>query len=75
MHRGILTAGRRPPYPIARSFSTISLSVGNRPSSFLEKSFWLSTLTTKMPPAPRTSSLSYPRVRLISAARLEARGR
>ena len=53
----------------------ISLSVGKRPSLRLEKRVWLSTLTTKMPPAPRTSSLSMPKVRLISAARLEALGR
>jgi hypothetical protein len=52
----------------------ISLSVGNRPSSFLEKIFSLSALTTKMPPLPRTSSLSTPRCFLISAARLAARG-
>jgi hypothetical protein len=53
----------------------ISLSVGKRPSSRFEKSVLLSTDTTKMPPLPRTSSLSYPRDFLISAARLEARGR
>jgi hypothetical protein len=58
-----------------RSLSTISASVGNRPSSFLEKSFRLSAVTTKMPPAPRTSSLSTPICRLISAARLAALGR
>jgi hypothetical protein len=62
-------------YPSPRSFSTISASEGNRPSSFLEKSFRLSALTTKIPPAPRTSSDSMPRERLISAARLAARGR
>jgi hypothetical protein len=55
--------------------STISLSVGNRPSTFFENSTVLSALTTKMPPLPRTSSLSMPSVFLISAARLEARGR
>jgi len=56
-------------------FSMISLSLGKRPSTFLEKSWRLSTLTTKMPPLPRTSSDSRPSVFLISAARLEARGR
>jgi hypothetical protein len=35
----------------------------------------LSALTTKMPPAPRTSSDSTPSCFLISAARLEALGR
>jgi hypothetical protein len=31
--------------------------------------------TTKMPPLPRTRSVSIPRVFRISAAKLEARGR
>ena len=53
----------------------ISLSAGKRPSSCLEKIFWLSTLTTKMPPLPRTSCEAMPSSFLISAARLEARGR
>jgi hypothetical protein len=53
----------------------ISLSVGNRPVSFLEKSTRLSALTTKIPPLPRTSSLSIPNVFLISAARPAALGR
>jgi hypothetical protein len=53
----------------------ISLSAGKRPSSCLEKIFLLSTLTTKMPPLPRTSCDSMPSCFLISAARLEARGR
>jgi hypothetical protein len=53
----------------------ISRSVGKRPSSFLEKSFRLSAETMKIPPAPRTSSLSRPSSFLISAARLEARGK
>ena len=56
------------------SFSMISFSVGNLPSSFLEKMRWLSTVTTKMPPLPRTSSLSMSRCFLISAARLAALG-
>jgi hypothetical protein len=60
---------------MARNFSTISRSVGKRPSSFFEKSTVLSAVTTKMPPLPRTISLSMPNVLLISAARLEARGR
>jgi len=60
---------------ISRSFSITSISVGNRPSSFFEKSFRLSALITKMPPAPRTSSASIPNCFLISAARLEALGR
>jgi hypothetical protein len=34
-----------------------------------------STLTTKIPPLPRTIWLSMPNSRLISAARLEALGR
>jgi len=58
-----------------RSVSTISRSLGNRPSSFLEKTFLSSTLTTKMPPLPRTRSLSRFSAFLISAARLEARGK
>jgi hypothetical protein len=58
-----------------RSLSRISLSVGKRPSSFLEKSFSSPTLTTKMPPLPRTRSLSRPRDCLMVAARLEALGR
>jgi hypothetical protein len=58
-----------------RNVSTISASEGNRPSSFLEKSFFVSALTTKMPPLPRTSSLSRFSSFLIVAARLEARGR
>ena len=58
-----------------RSLSRISLSVGKRPSAFFEKSVSLPTLTTKMPPLPRTRSLSWPRDFLIAAARLEARGR
>jgi hypothetical protein len=62
-------------FAIARSLSTISDSVGNRPASLLEKICLLSALTTKMPPLPRTSSLSTPSCFLISAARLEARGR
>jgi len=49
--------------------------VGNRPSSFFEKIFFPSTVTMKIPPLPRTISLSMPNSRLISAARLEARGR
>jgi hypothetical protein len=53
----------------------ISASVGKRPVSFFEKSCLLSALTTKMPPLPRTSSESSPVSFLISAARLEARGR
>jgi len=57
------------------SLSRISLSVGKRPSCFLEKIVSLPTLTTKMPPLPRTRSLSRPRDFLMEAARLEARGR
>lgn len=53
----------------------ISDSVGNLPDSFLEKMVLLSTLTTKMPPLPRTSSESRSKLFLISAARLEALGR
>ena len=53
----------------------ISASVGKRPTSFFEKMVLLSTLTTKIPPLPRTSSDSTPIVFLISAARLEALGR
>jgi hypothetical protein len=53
----------------------ISFSVGNRPSSFFEKRVSLPTLTTKMPPLPRTRSDSWPRVVRMVAARLEARGR
>jgi hypothetical protein len=53
----------------------ISRSVGNRPCSFFEKIVRLSTETVKIPPLPRTSSLSTPTSLLISAARLEARGR
>jgi len=59
----------------ARNFSMISRSVGKRPSSRFEKIGFPSTLTTKMPPLPRMISLSMPYSRLISAARLEARGR
>jgi len=59
----------------ARSFSMISVSVGKRPSSRFEKIGLPSTVTTKMPPLPRTISLSMPMSRLIAAARLEARGR
>src|SRR3954469_12418241 len=58
-----------------RSASMISRSVGKRPSCFLLKICWLSTETMKMPPLPRTISLSKPSSFLISAARLEARGR
>ena len=53
----------------------ISFSDGNRPWSFFEKIGLSSTLTTKMPPLPRTSLLSTLSCFLISAARLEARGR
>jgi hypothetical protein len=53
----------------------ISDSLGNLPSSRLEKRVWFSHETTKMPPLPRTRSLSMPRDFRISAARLEARGR
>jgi hypothetical protein len=53
----------------------ISFSDGNRPASFFEKICRLSAVTTKVPPLPRTSSLSMPSSFLISAARLEARGR
>jgi len=53
----------------------ISLSAGKRPSSRLEKMRSPSTLTSKMPPLPRTSFDSIPSSFLISAARLEARGR
>ena len=57
------------------NFSTISFSVGNRPCSFFENNTSLPTETMKMPPAPRTSSLSRQRSFLIAAARLAARGR
>src|SRR5262249_864586 len=57
------------------SASMISRSVGNRPSSCFEKMRWLSTLTSKIPPLPRTRRDSTPSSFLISAARLEARGR
>jgi hypothetical protein len=60
---------------MARSLSMISFSDGKRPSSFLEKMRLLSAVMSKMPPLPRTSSLSTPRCFLISAARLEALGR
>jgi hypothetical protein len=53
----------------------ISRSVGKRPSSRFEKIGVLFTVTMKMPPLPRTISLSTPTSFLISAARLEARGR
>ena len=53
----------------------ISVSVGKRPDSFFENNVLLSTETTKMPPAPRTRSLSTPSCFRISAARLEALGR
>jgi hypothetical protein len=53
----------------------ISFSEGNRPASFFEKIGLSSAVTTKMPPLPRTSWLSTPSSFLISAARLEARGR
>jgi hypothetical protein len=53
----------------------ISRSVGKRPSTFFEKIDLPSTLTTKIPPLPRTTSLSIPNSRLISAARLEALGK
>ena len=53
----------------------ISRSLGKRPASCLEKILVLSTLTTKMPPLPRTTSDSIPSSFLISAARLEALGR
>lgn len=53
----------------------ISDSLGNLPSSRLEKRVWFSHETTKIPPLPRTSSLSMPRVFWISAAKLEARGK
>ena len=74
---GSRDSNRTPPgaHGSARSFSMISLSVGNRPDSFFEKRVRLSTETMKMPPAPRTRSLSTPSCFLISAARLEARGR
>jgi len=52
----------------------ISVSDGNLPSSCLEKIFLPSTVTRKIPPLPRTISLSTPMCFLISAARLEARG-
>jgi hypothetical protein len=41
----------------------------------LEKMLRLFTVTTKIPPLPRTTSDSMPNCFLISAARLEARGR
>jgi hypothetical protein len=53
----------------------ISLSVGNRPCSFFEKMVSFPKETTKMPPLPRTRSLSSPRFFSIAAARLEARGK
>lgn len=62
-------------YFIARSASTISDSLGKRPSSCFEKMRLLSTVTLKMPPLPRTIWLSTPSCFLISAARLEALGR
>jgi hypothetical protein len=55
--------------------STISFSVGKRPCSFFENRTSLPVETTKIPPLPRTRSLSMPRFFLIAAARLEARGR
>jgi hypothetical protein len=87
MHKLSLTAVRKRPkndqvhkwrYDAPRSsftLSRISRSVGKRPSFFLEKMTFPSTETTKMPPLPRTISLSMANSRLISAARLEALGR
>ena len=59
----------------SRSLSTISFSLGKRPSAFFEKIRSPSTLTSKIPPLPRTSCDSRPNCFLISAARLEALGR
>lgn len=53
----------------------ISRSEGNLPSSRFEKMRLLPAVTSKMPPLPRTSSLSTPNCFLISAARLEALGK
>jgi hypothetical protein len=61
--------------PIPLSFSRISRSEGNRPSSFLEKILSLPTMTLKLPPLTRTIVGSMPKSLWISAARLEALGR
>jgi len=59
----------------AFNFSRISASLGKRPSARFENSISFSIDTSKMPPLPRTRSLSIPAPFLIAAARLEARGR
>ena len=65
---------------LAQVFSTgilarISWVSGKRPSCFFEKISWPSSVTSNWPPEPRMSVASIPRAVLISAAKLEARGR
>ena len=59
----------------AGSLASTSSKSGKRPSCFLLKSSCPSSVTSNSPPLPRTSVASMPRNFLISAARLEARGR
>lgn len=71
MRAGSTRAGSR----YGWSLSITSSSVGNLPSRSFEKISRPSTVTSKAPPWPFSSSVSTPNSSFSTAARLAARGR